>query len=181
MLEATLPDAASHGQGGAERAEALDRTSALAIGAGLDALRDAGVPLVLHYRTTTTGSKLPERWGLPPALRDRTGVIFASAFPGADRLVDEVDHREVILPQLSATGVLALDVFRPEAQVGTSVVHDQLLVERSDLTGIEVLIRYITYTLGEMRTGVYIRLCSELSERNSRYSLNDLSLHVSQC
>ncbi len=77
-----------------ERLDALDRTTELAIGAGVDALRDAGIPLVMNYKTTTTGSQLPERWGLPPRLRDGTGVIFASAFPGYDRLVDEVSRFE---------------------------------------------------------------------------------------
>ncbi|HSL59475.1 MAG TPA: beta-ketoacyl synthase N-terminal-like domain-containing protein, partial [Acidimicrobiales bacterium] len=78
----------------ADRLGALDSTTELAIAAGIDALRDAGIPLVMSYKTTTTGSQLPERWSLPPALRDRTGVIFASAFPGADRLVEEVSHFE---------------------------------------------------------------------------------------
>jgi hypothetical protein len=32
---------------------------------------------------------LPDRWLLPEALRDETGVIFASAFPGGDRFADE--------------------------------------------------------------------------------------------
>ncbi len=76
----------------AERVESLDRTSQLAIGAGIDALRDAGIPLAMHYKTTTTGTKLPERWMLPDAYRDTTGVIFASAFPGADALVEESDR-----------------------------------------------------------------------------------------
>ena len=40
--------------------------------------------LVLHYKTTHIGTRLPERWGLPDELRDDTGVIFASAFPGLD-------------------------------------------------------------------------------------------------
>ncbi len=62
----------------------------LAIGAGLDALRDAGIPLVMTYKTTTTGTKLPERWMLPVSMRDDTGVIFASAFPGADSLAEEI-------------------------------------------------------------------------------------------
>ncbi len=75
----------------AERAESLDRTSALAIGAGIDALRDAGIPLAMHYKDTTTGTKLQERWLLPEAYRDTTGVIFASAFPGADGMLNEVD------------------------------------------------------------------------------------------
>ena len=70
--------------------EALDITTQLAIAAGLDALREAGIPLVQTYRTTTKGTYLPDRWLLPEALRDETGVIFASAFPGGDRFADEL-------------------------------------------------------------------------------------------
>ena len=65
-----------------ERAKAFDSTTAMAIAVGIDALRDAGIPLVLTYKTTTTGGKLPDRWRLPDELRDDTGIIFASAFPG---------------------------------------------------------------------------------------------------
>jgi malonyl CoA-acyl carrier protein transacylase/3-oxoacyl-(acyl-carrier-protein) synthase/acyl carrier protein len=72
--------------------DALDIVTELAIGAGIDALRDAGLPLVMHYKTTTRGTRLPDRWMLPDALRDDTGVIFASAFPGSDSLVDEVSR-----------------------------------------------------------------------------------------
>jgi acyl transferase domain-containing protein/NADP-dependent 3-hydroxy acid dehydrogenase YdfG len=72
-----------------ERLAALDITSQLAIGAGLDALRDAGLPLARAYRTTTKGTLLPDRWLLPEALRDDTGVIFASAFPGIDYFAGE--------------------------------------------------------------------------------------------
>jgi acyl transferase domain-containing protein/NAD(P)-dependent dehydrogenase (short-subunit alcohol dehydrogenase family)/acyl carrier protein len=67
-----------------DRLAALDRTTRLAIGAGIDALRDAGIPLVMHYKTTTKGTKLPDRWMLPEEMRDDTGVIFTSAFPGYD-------------------------------------------------------------------------------------------------
>jgi len=74
----------------ADRVAALDRVTALAIGAGLDALRDAGIPLVLRYKTTSKGTQLPDRWGLPDALRDETGVVFASAFPGYDAYADEM-------------------------------------------------------------------------------------------
>ncbi|MDJ0698511.1 MAG: SDR family NAD(P)-dependent oxidoreductase [Woeseiaceae bacterium] len=84
-----------------ERAQAFDSTTAMAVAVGLDALRDAGIPLVLSYKTTTTGGKLPERWRLPDALRDETGVIFASAFPGMDAFSEQLDdyytergHRE---------------------------------------------------------------------------------------
>ncbi len=70
--------------------EALDITTQLAMAAGLDALREAGIPLVQTYKRTTTGKFLPDRWLLPEALRDETGVIFASAFPGGDRFADEL-------------------------------------------------------------------------------------------
>ena len=73
-----------------ERIPALDRVTALAIAAGIDALRDAGIPLVMHYKTTTKGTKLPDRWLLPVEMRDDTGVIFASAFPGYDSYADEM-------------------------------------------------------------------------------------------
>jgi malonyl CoA-acyl carrier protein transacylase len=72
--------------------EALDITTQLAMAAGLDALREAGIPLVQTYKKTSKGTYLPERWMLPESLRDETGVIFASAFPGYDRLADEFNR-----------------------------------------------------------------------------------------
>jgi acyl transferase domain-containing protein/acyl carrier protein/NADP-dependent 3-hydroxy acid dehydrogenase YdfG len=74
----------------AERIAALDRVTQLAIAAGIDALRDAGIPLVMRYKTTSKGTQLPDRWGLPDAMRDDTGVIFGSAFPGLDSFADEM-------------------------------------------------------------------------------------------
>jgi acyl transferase domain-containing protein len=67
-----------------DRMPALDRVTKLAIGAGIDALRDAGIPLVLRYKTTTKGTQLPDRWQLPEEIRDDTGILFTSAFPGCD-------------------------------------------------------------------------------------------------
>jgi acyl transferase domain-containing protein/NAD(P)-dependent dehydrogenase (short-subunit alcohol dehydrogenase family)/acyl carrier protein len=67
-----------------DRLAALDRVTKLAIGAGIDALRDAGIPLVMRYKTTTKGTYLPDRWGLPDEIRDDTGILFTSAFPGYD-------------------------------------------------------------------------------------------------
>lgn len=67
-----------------DRLAALDHVTRLAIAAGIDALRDAGIPLVMRYKTTTKGTKLPDRWGLPDEMRDDTGVLFTSAFPGYD-------------------------------------------------------------------------------------------------
>ena len=76
----------------AERVAALDRVTRLAIAVGIDALRDAGIPLVMRYKSTSKGTQLPDRWGLPDALRDDTGVIFASAFPGCDSFADEMSR-----------------------------------------------------------------------------------------
>ena len=74
----------------AERLAALDRVTRLAIAVGIDAMRDAGIPLVMRYKTTSKGTQLPDRWGLPDALRDDTGVIMGSAFPGYDAYADEM-------------------------------------------------------------------------------------------
>ena len=73
-----------------ERSEVFDTTTALAIAAGIEALRDAGIPLVRNYRRTTTGSYLPDRWRLPLCMADETGVIFSSAFPGFDNMAREI-------------------------------------------------------------------------------------------
>ncbi len=71
-----------------DRMAALDHVTKLAIGAGIDALRDAGIPLVLRYKTTTKGTQLPDRFMLPVEMRDDTGVIFGSAFPGYDAFAE---------------------------------------------------------------------------------------------
>ena len=68
-----------------DRLAALDRVTRLAIAAGIDALRDAGIPLVRKYKITSTGSRLPVGWSLPESLRDDTAVVFGSAFPGLDQ------------------------------------------------------------------------------------------------
>ena len=76
----------------AERMYACDITTQLAIAAGIEALRDAGIPLVMAYRKTSKGTYLPDRWRLPEALADETGVIFASAFPGLDEMAEEMSR-----------------------------------------------------------------------------------------
>ncbi|MFZ1178294.1 MAG: acyltransferase domain-containing protein, partial [Mycobacterium sp.] len=94
----------------AARDAALDSTTKLAIGAGFDALRDAGIPLVMHYKTTTLGTQLPDRWGLPDSLRDDTGVIFASVFPGYDNFARDLEHYYV--DRSNREQLLALEAVR---------------------------------------------------------------------
>jgi len=76
-----------------KRVKSYDVTTQLAIAAGLLALKDAGIPLLMHHRDTTTGKKLPIGFRLPEQLADETGVIFASAFPGLDQLVGQMNQR----------------------------------------------------------------------------------------
>lgn len=75
-----------------ERVESYDLSTQLAIAAGLEALRDAGIPLVMAYRQTSTGSFLPNGWKLPQSMQEETGVIFASAFPGLNNMAKETQR-----------------------------------------------------------------------------------------
>ena len=71
----------------------MDRSFQLAIAAGILALKDAGIPLVLYYKPTSTGGYLPDRWGLPADMIDDTGVIFTSAFPVANSMMGDLSKR----------------------------------------------------------------------------------------
>ncbi|MES2154544.1 MAG: SDR family NAD(P)-dependent oxidoreductase [bacterium] len=84
-------DVAKYGVG-KDLAESLDRTFQYAIAAGLEALRDAGIPLQRTYLQTSQGGFLPKEWKLPESLRDETGIIFASAFPGFDNLIRDISR-----------------------------------------------------------------------------------------
>jgi len=72
---------------------ALDISSQLAICAGLEALKDAGIPLVKSKKKTTTGKILEGEWELPESLQDSTGIVFSSAFPGFDNMVKELKEQ----------------------------------------------------------------------------------------
>ena len=74
--------------------EAYDITTALAIAAGLEALKDAGIPLVQRFSLSKSGKKVPKGWVLPEGLRDDTGIVVGSCFPGYDRLIKAVQAVE---------------------------------------------------------------------------------------
>jgi acyl transferase domain-containing protein/acyl carrier protein len=127
----------------AERVPALDVVTQLAIAAGLEALHDAGIPLVMRYKTTTKGTKLPERWVLPEALRDDTGIVFASAFPGYDSFAERLrgyflDHErrerladlEALRSSLAGKGASAEAL----AEVDGKIADLKALLEREHYT-----------------------------------------------
>ena len=71
---------------------AYDISTELAFAAGIEALRDAGIPLVRKYKVSQSGKKIPTGWLLPEPMRDNTGIIFGSAFPGVDELIRNLNN-----------------------------------------------------------------------------------------
>jgi malonyl CoA-acyl carrier protein transacylase/acyl carrier protein len=67
-----------------------DITISLAIAAGMEALKDANIPLVMDYRTTSTGRKIPSGFRLPEEMQEKTGVILTSLFQGFDTLINHI-------------------------------------------------------------------------------------------
>ncbi|MGA7471715.1 MAG: SDR family oxidoreductase [Candidatus Sulfotelmatobacter sp.] len=120
-----------------ERVSALDRDTQLAIAAGIDALRDAGIPLVMRYKTTSKGTQLPDRWGLPEALRDTTGVIFASAFPGLDSFADEMAR-----------------YYADHVRRDQVAMLESLLAREVEANGHSTLVQEINRRIGEIRVAI---------------------------
>ena len=92
-------------------AEVLDSTYALAIAAGLEALKDAGIDVV--GERSVNGEVVSVVSGLPEHMQDETGVIFASSFPALDSLTSEVTR--------SATAKARKALKDSEAQRGVEV------------------------------------------------------------
>ncbi|MGB0726642.1 MAG: beta-ketoacyl synthase N-terminal-like domain-containing protein, partial [Candidatus Poseidoniaceae archaeon] len=57
-------------------------TTQLAVASGLLALRDAAIPLTPEEQVGKGGLRLIRGWQVPQHQRERTGVVFASCFPG---------------------------------------------------------------------------------------------------
>ncbi len=111
-----------------DRVEALDIASKLAIAAGIEALRNAGIPLVMSFKKTTKGTFLPDRWKLPESMRDDTGVIFGSAFPGLNRAIEEADRfYEVKILERQLDEVTSLiDTIKSSKETANSPLLDNL-------------------------------------------------------
>ncbi|MDJ0802606.1 MAG: beta-ketoacyl synthase N-terminal-like domain-containing protein, partial [Desulfobacterales bacterium] len=68
-----------------------DVTIALAIAAGIEALKDAHIPMVLQHRETSTGNRIPNGYALPAEMQETTGVIMTSLFPGFETLIEQLN------------------------------------------------------------------------------------------
>ncbi|MGD8242478.1 MAG: beta-ketoacyl synthase N-terminal-like domain-containing protein, partial [Desulfobacterales bacterium] len=68
-----------------------DVTISLAIAAGIEALKDAHIPLVLQHKLTSTGNRIPNGYALPEEMQATTGVIMTSLFPGFETLIEQLN------------------------------------------------------------------------------------------
>ncbi|SLM28414.1 putative (Acyl-carrier-protein) S-malonyltransferase [Desulfamplus magnetovallimortis] len=70
-----------------------DISMALGIAAGIEALKDAGIPLVMQYKKSASGGKMiPDGFALPKEMQDETGVIITSLFPSNETLINEMER-----------------------------------------------------------------------------------------
>ncbi|MBI9088008.1 MAG: SDR family NAD(P)-dependent oxidoreductase [Desulfobacterium sp.] len=69
-----------------------DISMSLAVAAGIEALKDAGIPLVMQYKKASTGTRMiPDGFALPKEMQDDTGVIITSLFPNSETLINEME------------------------------------------------------------------------------------------
>ncbi len=69
-----------------------DIAMALSVAAGIEALKDANIPLVMQYKETSTGGMMPNGFALPEDMQENTGVIITSIFPNTETMVDEMNR-----------------------------------------------------------------------------------------
>ena len=69
-----------------------DTTIALAMAAGIEALKDAHIPLVMQYKKTSTGSIIQDGYALPREMQKNTGVILSALWPYSETLIREMTH-----------------------------------------------------------------------------------------
>ncbi|MFO7886217.1 MAG: SDR family NAD(P)-dependent oxidoreductase [Desulfobacteraceae bacterium] len=69
-----------------------DISMSLAVAAGIEALKDAGIPLVMQYKRTASGRQMiPDGFALPKEMQNDTGVIITSLFPSTETIVNEME------------------------------------------------------------------------------------------
>ncbi len=119
----------------AERVDSLDISTQLAFAAGIDALRDAGIPMVMHHRRTSKGTLLPDGWKLPESMQDETGVIFCSAFPGLNRMAEEAGRfYEAQSLQRQLSEVLAMeDLLLALTPTGQTHFQNEIIRRKTEL------------------------------------------------
>ncbi|MBU0462207.1 MAG: acyltransferase domain-containing protein, partial [Proteobacteria bacterium] len=72
--------------------EHYDICMAIGIAAGIEALKDANIPLVMQYKNVKDGrAMIPDGFALPEEMQEETGVIITSLWPNGDTLMLELE------------------------------------------------------------------------------------------
>jgi len=72
--------------------EEYDVAMSLGIAAGIEALKDASIPLVMQYKKMKGGrSMVPDGFALPAEMQEDTGVIITSLWPNGETLMAELE------------------------------------------------------------------------------------------
>ncbi|OQY51506.1 MAG: polyketide synthase, partial [Desulfobacteraceae bacterium 4572_89] len=73
--------------------EQYDVAMALGIAAGIEALKDANIPLVMQYKKVKDGkTMIPDGFALPEEMQEETGVIITSLWPNGETLMVELER-----------------------------------------------------------------------------------------
>ena len=69
-----------------------DISMAIAIAAGIEALKDANIPLIMQYKKVKDGkSMIPDGFALPKEMQEETGVIVSSILPNIETFITELE------------------------------------------------------------------------------------------
>ncbi|MCG8638802.1 MAG: acyltransferase domain-containing protein [Desulfobacterales bacterium] len=72
--------------------EEYDIVMAISIAAGIEALKDANIPLVMQYKKVNDGKTLiPDGFALPEDMQEDTGVILTSLWPNGETILSELE------------------------------------------------------------------------------------------
>ncbi|CCK81789.1 type I polyketide synthase [Desulfobacula toluolica] len=72
--------------------EQYDITMGMGIAAGIEALKDANIPLVMQYKKVKDGkTMIPNGFALPEDMQEETGVIITSLWPNGETLMSEME------------------------------------------------------------------------------------------
>ncbi|MBT3484310.1 MAG: acyltransferase domain-containing protein [Desulfobacula sp.] len=72
--------------------EQYDITMAIGIAAGIEALKDANIPLVMQYKKMKGGKvMIPDGFALPEEMQEDTGVIISCLWPSQETLIEELE------------------------------------------------------------------------------------------
>ena len=72
--------------------EEYDIVMGISIAAGIEALKDANIPLVMQYKKVNDGkTMIPDGFALPEDMQEDTGVILTSLWPNGETIMTELE------------------------------------------------------------------------------------------